>query len=77
MEDPALSGPPLEELTGTEEEKHAEIEKRLKDAAEQKRVLIIRNSHMGGHKFAGNVIVRPRIVSLVVVDSLMGCRLAD
>lgn len=58
VEDPSLSGPPLEDLTGTEEEKRAKIEKRLKDAAEHKRVLIIRNSHMGGHKFAGNVIVR-------------------
>lgn len=58
VEDPSLSGPPLEDLTGTEEEKRAEVEKRLKDVAAQKRVLIIRNSHMGGHKFAGNVIVR-------------------
>ncbi|EPT03691.1 hypothetical protein FOMPIDRAFT_1022273 [Fomitopsis schrenkii] len=57
VEDPSLSGPPLEDLTGTEEEKRAKIEKRLKDAAEHKRVLIIRNSHMGGHKFAGNVII--------------------
>ena len=61
VEDPSLSGPPLEALTGTAEDKHAELEKRLKDVAEQKRVLIVRNSHMGGHKFAGNVIVRPLV----------------
>ncbi|CCL99435.1 uncharacterized protein FIBRA_01453 [Fibroporia radiculosa] len=61
LEDPALSGTPLEELSGTDEDKQAEILRRLKNVyaehADQKRALIIRNSHMGGHKFAGNIII--------------------
>ena len=79
VEDPSLSGPPLEALTGTAEDKHAELEKRLKDVAEQKRVLIVRNSHMGGHKFAGNVIVRPQPLcgKLAVEDSRASFWMAD
>lgn len=30
------------------------------DDATSKSALILRNSHVGGHKYAGNVIVRPR-----------------
>ncbi|KAL6309611.1 Sucrase/ferredoxin-like-domain-containing protein [Sparassis latifolia] len=60
LEDPWLSGPPLEEFKGTAEEKDAEVLRQLKLAAAgngEKRVLILRNSHVGGHKFAGNVII--------------------
>lgn len=61
VEDPSLLGPPLEEVSGTEQDKEAEVLRRLKSVdpknAETKRALIVRNSHMGGHKFAGNVIV--------------------
>ncbi|OBZ70092.1 Altered inheritance of mitochondria protein 32 [Grifola frondosa] len=69
VEDSSLSGPPLEELTGTEEEKQAEVLRQLKNVdaehSDAKRVLILRNSHVGGHKFAGNVIINtPRGVSV-------------
>lgn len=61
VEDPSLLGPPLEEVSGTEQDKEAEVLRRLKSVdpknAETKRALIVRNSHMGGHKFAGNVII--------------------
>lgn len=61
LEDPDHYGPPLEELTGTDEEREAEIVRQLKslesDTVEEKKALIIRNSHIGGHKFAGNCIV--------------------
>ena len=59
LDDPSShSTPPLEELTGTPEEKDVEILRQLKEYAGEKRALILRCSHMGGHKFAGNVIVR-------------------
>jgi (2Fe-2S) ferredoxin len=53
---------PLEDFTGTSDERIAEIKSRLIQAMEgtlgyEKKALIIYNSHMGGHKFAGNVIV--------------------
>jgi hypothetical protein len=53
---------PLEDFSGTSEDRTVEITNRLKQAADgghEKRALIVYNSHMGGHKFAGNVIVRP------------------
>jgi hypothetical protein len=54
---------PLENFEGTPEERNVEVISRLKQAAEgtlgyEKKALIVYNSHMGGHKFAGNVIVR-------------------
>ncbi|OCH92894.1 hypothetical protein OBBRIDRAFT_790751 [Obba rivulosa] len=69
VEDPTLSGGPLEELQGTEEEKDAEMLRRLQSVAvghaEHKRALIVRVSHIGGHKFAGNVIINtPQGVSV-------------
>jgi len=85
VEDPSLSGPPLEDFTGSDERLRAEVERRLKDVAEQKRVLIIRNSHMGGHKFAGNVIINspqgacvwygrvtPHEVDAIVKETVLG-----
>ncbi|KAI0952178.1 hypothetical protein AcV7_008063 [Taiwanofungus camphoratus] len=61
VEDPALSGAPLEEFQGSEDEKQAEVLRQLKsiavENADQKRALVLYNSHMGGHKFAGNVII--------------------
>ncbi|KAL0580774.1 hypothetical protein V5O48_001239 [Marasmius crinis-equi] len=44
---------PLEELDSQEEQ----VEKQLKDYAGAKKVLLLRNSHTGGHKFAGNCII--------------------
>jgi hypothetical protein len=48
--------PPLEAATGADPE--AGYVTRLKQAAESKRALVLKVSHIGGHKFAGNVIVR-------------------
>ncbi|EPQ59395.1 hypothetical protein GLOTRDRAFT_136275 [Gloeophyllum trabeum ATCC 11539] len=59
LEDPSLGGPPLDDLQGSEEEKEAQIVQRLKELgdAHTKRALILKNSHIGGHKFAGNCII--------------------
>lgn len=63
-EDPSHHAqPPLEDFDGSTEEQDAEIARRVELAADGeleghgKKVLILRNSHIGGHKFAGNVIV--------------------
>ncbi|PSR74985.1 hypothetical protein PHLCEN_2v9399 [Hermanssonia centrifuga] len=62
VEDPAHYGvPPLEEFEGTEDEKDQEILRQLKShdsqTADTKRALILKISHIGGHKYAGNLIV--------------------
>lgn len=57
VEHPSHHSTSLEEFKGSEEEKLEDYSNQLKEAAESKRALIIRNSHMGGHKFAGNCIV--------------------
>jgi hypothetical protein len=53
---------PLEDFKGTPEERAAEIKSRRMQAAagtlgHEKKALIVFNSHIGQHKFAGNVIV--------------------
>lgn len=62
LEDPSGFGPPLEDFSGTPEERDAELLRRLKTHDAQtcdfKRALILKSSHVGGHKFAGNCIVR-------------------
>jgi len=53
-------GPPLEAMTGTDEEREQEFLRRLQaiaDSGEPKKALILKNSHIGGHKFSGNVVV--------------------
>jgi len=89
IDDPSLSGSPLEELAGTDEEKEAEVLRRLRSVdvpyADQKRALILRNSHMGGHKFAGNMIINtpqgasvwygrvtPHEVDAIVKETIIG-----
>lgn len=58
IEHPLHSGGlPLEDLRGTEEEEQEHVLKQLQDLQEQRKALIIRNSHTGGHRFAGNCIV--------------------
>lgn len=61
LDDPRDHGKPLEELVGTDEEKDAEYVRQLKSydarSADTPRALILMVSHIGGHKFAGNVIV--------------------
>ncbi|KAJ4472257.1 Sucrase/ferredoxin-like-domain-containing protein [Lentinula aciculospora] len=50
-------GPPLEELQGTEEENEERIAKQYQELALEKKALILRNSHTGGHRYAGNCII--------------------
>ena len=54
-----MEGPPLQELEGTSEEREALVLERLKAVSEQerKRALILYTSHVGGHQYAGNVVV--------------------
>jgi len=49
--------PPLEHFSGTAEEKKSHIADQLRALPAGKRALILRNSHMGGHKYAGNCII--------------------
>ncbi|KAI0663320.1 Sucraseferredoxin-like protein [Cubamyces menziesii] len=68
-DDPSIHGPALEELSGTEDEKQAAVLEKLKEVhptvAQEKRALILFCSHIGGHKYAGNVIINtPRGVSV-------------
>jgi (2Fe-2S) ferredoxin len=50
-------GLPLEDLRGTPEETEQHIIKELQSSAKEKRALILKTSHIGGHKYAGNCIV--------------------
>jgi hypothetical protein len=56
LEDP--TGPPLEDYPDGDG-KEAELSRRLQELDESlpKRALILKTSHIGGHKYAGNVIV--------------------
>ncbi|KAJ7086660.1 Sucrase/ferredoxin-like-domain-containing protein [Mycena epipterygia] len=49
--------PPLEHFSGTPDEKALHIADELKALSAAKKALILRNSHMGGHKYAGNCII--------------------
>ena len=69
VEAPTVSGPALEDdpvlsALASAEEQQAEILRRLQSVdaahAEHKRALILYCSHIGGHKYAGNVIVSLR-----------------
>lgn len=58
LRDEDCLGSPLEQLEGTDEEKDKMMEERLHDAAQgrqhdQKMALILKISHIGGHKYAG------------------------
>jgi len=90
IEDPEhYSFPSIESLSGSEEEKEEEILRQLKTldpaTSDHKRALVLKNSHMGGHKFAGNCIiylpqgacvwygrVTPHTVEAVVKDTILG-----
>jgi hypothetical protein len=52
------TGPPLEEYADGDE-KESELNRRLQELDHEpvKRALIIKTSHIGGHRYAGNVIV--------------------
>ncbi|RDX55502.1 Sucraseferredoxin-like protein [Lentinus brumalis] len=97
VEAPTLSGPALEDdpvLAGltSDEEKQAEIVRRLQSVdaahAEPKRALILYCSHIGGHKYAGNVIINtprgasiwygrvtPHEVDAIVKETIIGGRI--
>lgn len=69
LDDPSEHGSPLEELAGTDDERDAEYVRRLQafdpTSADPRRALILKVSHIGGHKFAGNVIIyKPQGVSV-------------
>ncbi|KAG6886078.1 hypothetical protein C0993_004068 [Termitomyces sp. T159_Od127] len=52
-----LMGTPIEDLQGTYDERQETIAKELKSSAAEKRVLILKTSHITGHKFAGNCVI--------------------
>jgi len=56
LEDP--TGPPLEDYPDGDD-KEAELNRRLQELDESlpKRALVLMTSHIGGHKYAGNVII--------------------
>lgn len=57
------SGPPLEELQKTDQEDDELVTKQLQEFASEKKALILRNSHTGGHRYAGNCIVSKLFIS--------------
>lgn len=62
LRDEDCMGTSLEDLTGTEAEREQAMSELLRDAAngtlnDQKMALLIKVSHIGGHKFAGNIII--------------------
>lgn len=58
LEHPSLSmGIPLEDLDVTPDKREENISSQLKESADVKRALILKVSHTGGHKYAGNCIV--------------------
>ena len=66
-------GPPLEDFQGTQEQREEDVIKQLKCLSSQKKVLLIRNSHIGGHKFAGNCIVSiPSMKEVACTDQVSG-----
>ncbi|KAJ7283858.1 Sucrase/ferredoxin-like-domain-containing protein [Mycena rebaudengoi] len=49
--------PPLEQFEGTAAEREEHIMQELRALPAAKKVLILRNSHSGGHRYAGNCII--------------------
>ncbi|KAF7360107.1 hypothetical protein MVEN_00739100 [Mycena venus] len=49
--------PPLEQFSGTVAEKDAYIIQSLKELQTAKKALLLFNSHMGGHQYAGNCMI--------------------
>nr|GAT53933.1 predicted protein [Mycena chlorophos] len=77
--------PPLEKFSGTAEEKERHIADELRTLPATKRALILRNSHIGGHKFSGNCVlylpsgsciwygrVTPHEVESIVENTILG-----
>ncbi|TFK43173.1 Sucrase/ferredoxin-like-domain-containing protein [Crucibulum laeve] len=58
LECPSITmGSALEELEMTPEEREECINTQLRGSTEAKRALILKTSHIGGHKYAGNCII--------------------
>lgn len=58
IESPSYTyGSPLEDLALTAEAREEIIKTQLKESAISKRALIVKVSHIGGHKYAGNCII--------------------
>ncbi|PPQ77723.1 hypothetical protein CVT25_011158 [Psilocybe cyanescens] len=58
LEHPQLTmGLPLEDLNVSPEERDENVEAQLKQSLDSKRALILKVSHIGGHKYAGNAII--------------------
>lgn len=78
LEHPSLSmGPPFEDLNVIPEEREENIASQLKESADAKRALILKVSHIGGHKYAGNCIVSCLlhsnfIFSWLLIPSILG-----
>ena len=74
LEHPSLSmGIPLEDLDVTLEKREENISSQLKEIADVKRALILKVSHTGGHKYAGNCIVScPDAVECWLLTSTRG-----
>ena len=68
MEDLDLEGPSLEEAVECEGDREAALlaQMRALEAHEPKRALILKTSHIGGHKYAGNVIVSRNVVCVAL-----------
>lgn len=68
LEHPSLSmGLPLEDIDVSPEEREENISSQLKQSADAKRALILKVSHTGGHKYAGNCIVSYPLRSCIVM----------
>ncbi|KAG0705435.1 Sucrase/ferredoxin-like-domain-containing protein [Suillus ampliporus] len=63
--------PPLESQPNPAAEKEQLIEAQLKSLHAEHKALILKNSHVGGHKFAGNCIVSDVLMVIRAVQSLM------
>ncbi|KAL1693892.1 Sucraseferredoxin-like protein [Schizophyllum commune] len=59
LEDPTahMGSDPLEAFSGSAEEKEAYVKQQIKGLQSEKRALILKNSHIGGHRYAGNAII--------------------
>ncbi|KAF9534392.1 Sucrase/ferredoxin-like-domain-containing protein [Crepidotus variabilis] len=58
LEHPSLTmGPALEDLGSTPEEREETIATQLQESTSSKRALIVKVSHIGGHRYAGNAII--------------------
>jgi len=61
-------GPPIEDIKGPDEDREKEFLRRLQTIADSngpKKALILKTSHIGGHKYSGNVVVSSNLSGIV------------